>query len=142
MTDTNYKVANMNSREGGFTPLEKKTYSNSLTGFTFLEIMVALAILSVAVIAVFHVVNYHADVAFEHTLSTRMFLLAKEKISELKIDPKNDSGVIPDTDFSYETFAVNINESLKAEGEEILELRAVIRGNGKEIELSELFNKR
>jgi prepilin-type N-terminal cleavage/methylation domain-containing protein len=122
----------------------KIKYKNlhGLNGFTFLEIMVALAIVSVAVIAVFNVVNYHADIAFEHTLTTRMFLLAKEKISELKIDPKNDRGMIPDTEFSYETSAENINSSFKEEGKEILELRAVIRGQGKEIELSELFSKR
>jgi prepilin-type N-terminal cleavage/methylation domain-containing protein len=111
-------------------------------GFTFLEIMVALAIVSIAILAIFNTVTYHADVALDHTLSTRMFLLAKEKISELKINPQNDKGKIPETDFSFTTEVLNLDGTLQQESDEILELRAVISGHGKEIELSEFFKKR
>ncbi len=107
-------------------------------GFTLLEIMIALAIVSTAIITILLTVNYHAGVAYEHTLETRMLLLAKEKIAELEINPENAKGVFPETDFSYETTVKNIEYTQTAESAVIVELKTIVRGNGKEIELSQL----
>jgi prepilin-type N-terminal cleavage/methylation domain-containing protein len=111
---------------------------HSQKGFTFLEVMIALAIVGIAVIAIFNTVNYHADVAYEHTVTTQMFLLAKEKLIEMKINPENKKGNIPETGFSYETTVVSINDSDLEEKQTIIEVKAVIRGQDKEVELSQL----
>jgi prepilin-type N-terminal cleavage/methylation domain-containing protein len=111
-------------------------------GFTLLEIMIALAIVGVAIIAILHTVNYHADVAYEHTITTRMLLLAREKIAEMEINPKNDKGVFPETDFSYETIVTDIKYPQQTEDKRIVELKAIVRGYDKEIELSELVIKK
>jgi prepilin-type N-terminal cleavage/methylation domain-containing protein len=158
----NLQFAICNSRRGGFTPLERKfpfwgrakkyiarpvtknisNEPNFLTGFTLLEIMIALAIVGVAIIAILHTVNYHADVAYEHTITTRMLLMAREKIAEMEINPKNDKGIFPETDFSYETIITDIKDPQQTEYKGIVELKAIVRGHDKEIELSELVIKK
>lgn len=106
-------------------------------GFTLLETMIALLIVATAVITILHTVNYHAEVAYDHTLTTRMLLFAKEKIAEMETAPKNDKGVLPDTDFTYETIVKDIDYDEHQIGNNaITELKAVIRGQGKKIELS------
>ncbi len=122
----NFKFSILNSRRAGFT---------------LLEIMVALAIVSTAVIAIFSTVNYHADVAYDHTLSTRMLLMAKEKIAEMEINPKNQKGVFPDSDFSYEATAKDLPGAVYEGDGGILELKTIVRGHGKEVELSQLVAK-
>jgi prepilin-type N-terminal cleavage/methylation domain-containing protein len=115
------------------------TLNSSKDGFTFLEVMIALAIVGIAVIAIFNTVNYHADIAYEHTITTKMLLLAKEKLAEMEMKPENKKGSIPETDFSYETIVAYINDSDSEEKQSILEVKAVIKGQGKEVELSQLI---
>jgi len=91
-------------------------------GFTLVEIMIAIAIVGVTVIAVFNTVNYHAGIAYEQTVSTRMLLMAKEKISEMEITPQNSKGVIEGTDFTYE----NIVNHTK--NDKIIELKTTVSG--------------
>lgn len=110
----------------------------SQKGFTFLEVMIALAIVGIAVIAIFNTVNYHADVAYDHTITTNMLLLAKGKLAEMEMNPENQKGSIPETDFSYETTVAYINDADSEEKQSILEVKAVIKGQGKEVELSQL----
>ncbi|MCK5139918.1 MAG: prepilin-type N-terminal cleavage/methylation domain-containing protein [Thermodesulfovibrionia bacterium] len=109
---------------------------NCLNGFTLLEIMIALAIVGAVVITVLQTVMYHADVAYEHTVTTRMYLLAKEKITEMELNPNNVKDIIAGTDFTYE----NLVNSTDDEG--ILEIKTVIRGYGKEVFLNELILKK
>jgi prepilin-type N-terminal cleavage/methylation domain-containing protein len=111
-------------------------------GFTFLEIMIAVAIIGVAVIAIFNTVNYHAGIASDHTLDTRMLLLAKEKIAEMELDPKTEKGVFPETDFSYETTVKAFNDAYQLEDKEMLEIKAVVKGLGKEVELNQIITKK
>ncbi len=122
------------------------TFHSRRAGFTLLEIMIALAIVGTALIAILHTVNYHAQVAYENILTTRMLLLAKEKISEMEMSSKNDEGLFPETDFSYETRVRDIKDLqlIKDEAKDagIVELRAIVRGYGKEVELSELVFKK
>lgn len=112
----------------------------SQDGFTFLEVMIALAIAGIAIIAVFNTVNYHADVASEHIIATRMYLAAKEKLVEMEKNPVNQKGSIPDTGFAFETTAENFKDGEDAFMRNIIEVKAIIRGQGKEIELSRLVS--
>ncbi len=114
----------------------------SSSGFTLLEIMIALAIAGIAIIAILQTVNYHAGVAYEHTLYTRMLLMAKEKIGETEIYLQDDKGVFPETDISYETMVREFKDSQQTGDEGIVELKVIIRGHDKEIELSELVTRK
>lgn len=102
--------------------------------------MIALAIVGIAIIAVFNTVNYHADVASEHILTTRMLLAAKEKLAEMEKTPRNEKGSIPETDFTFKTTAERVENVEEEFIGDILELKAVIRGHGREIELSRLVS--
>ena len=105
-------------------------------GFTLVEIMIALVIVGVAVIAVFNTVNYHADVAYDHTVNTRMLLMAREKISEMEVMPQNSKGSIPGTAFTYE------NQVSGTKDEEIIELKTIVSNDNKKVVLRELVLKR
>jgi hypothetical protein len=98
--------------------------------------MIALAIVGAVVITVLQTVTYHADVAYDHTVTTRMYLLAKEKITEMELNPNNAKGIITGTGFTYE------NLSNPTDDEGILEIETVIRGSGKEVFLNKLILKK
>ena len=38
------------------------------TGFTLLEVMIALAIIGIALVVILHTVNYHADIMHENVV--------------------------------------------------------------------------
>jgi hypothetical protein len=71
-----------------------------------------------------------------------MLLMAREKIAEMEINPKNEKGIFPETDFSYETIVTDIKGPQQTEDKGIVELKAIVRGYDKEIELSELVIKK
>ena len=110
--------------------------NRSASGFTLLEIMIALAIIGSTVIVVLHTVNYHADVLYENSLTTRMYQMAKEKMHDLEMAPKKSKGKLDATGFTYE----NIISPSDYPG--IVELKTIVRGHGKEVELRELIIKR
>ncbi len=122
----NFKICNLqfaisNSRRGGFT---------------LLEIMIALAIIGITLTIILHTVNYHADVMYENILTTQMYQLAKEKMNELEMSPKNSKGNLDATGFKYENIVSDIEDSV------IIELKTIVRGHNKEIVLEELVIKR
>ena len=103
-----------------------------LSGFTLLEIMIALAIIGIALTVIIQTVNYHADIMYENTLTTRMFQLAKEKIYEMEMTPQNSGGDIDATGFKYENTITQIEDS------DIIKLKTVVKGYGKQVVLNEL----
>lgn len=110
--------------------------TGSESGFTLLEIMIALAIVGLALVTILYTVNYHADVAYENALLTEMGFLAKEKITEMELNPVESSGKVQGTDFEYSNRVNSIPET------NIIELKTTISGNGREITLSEFIVKR
>ncbi|MBI4654083.1 MAG: hypothetical protein HY752_03720 [Nitrospirae bacterium] len=98
--------------------------------------MIALVIVGITLVVIIHTVNYHADVSFGHNITTRMFLLAREKIADMEINPKNEKGMFYDKDFSYETTVRDTEE------DGIVELKAIVRGYGKEVALNEFAAKK
>jgi len=134
MKDTPFKLSIVNC--------QLSIVNSRRVGFTLLEIMIALAIVGAVVIAILHTVNYHADVAYEQTITTAMLLIAKEKIAEMELQtksdqpmaekPENTEGIVSGTNFTYEN-SVNTTEN-----DGIIELKTIISGDGKKITLSEL----
>ena len=110
----------------------KDIYCKKSVGFTLLEIMIALAIIGIALTVIIQTVNYHANIMYENTLTTRMFQLAKEKIYELEMTPQNSGGDIDATGFEYENTITAIEDS------NIIKLKTVIKGYGRQVVLNEL----
>jgi len=102
-------------------------------GFTLLEIMIALAIIGTALTVIVHTVNYHANVMYENTLTTRMYQLAKERMYDLEAAPQNSSGAIDNTGLSFESTATPVEDT------RLVELRTVVKGHGKQIVLNQLI---
>ncbi|RJR22497.1 MAG: prepilin-type N-terminal cleavage/methylation domain-containing protein [Nitrospiraceae bacterium] len=115
----------MNSSGSG----NKKTIS----GFTLLEIMIALAIIGTALTVIVHTVNYHTNLMYENSLTTRMFQLAKEKMNELETAPRDSSGDIDTSGLSYENTATPVKDT------RFFELRTVVKGHGRQVVLNELI---
>lgn len=110
--------------------------SNSFeSGFTLLEIMIALAIIGIALTTIIYTVNYQAGVSYDNTVTTQMYMLAKEKITEMERNPGNSKGDFPDAGFKY----VNIAEPIP--NTDIIELKTVVTKDNKEVVLSELITK-
>ena len=105
-------------------------------GFTLLEIMIALAIIGTALTIIIHTVNYHANVMYENTLTTRMYQLAKEKMYELETSPRSSKGIIGTTGFTY------INRVTPQEDSDIVSLTTIVIGQGKQVVLNELILKK
>ncbi len=106
-----------------------------LTGFTLLEIMLALAIIGITLVTVLHTVNYHANVSSENIVTTQMVQLAKEKISDMEINRVNSKGPVEGTDFIYENIVSVTDDPGK------IELKTIVKGPGREIILNEFVRK-
>jgi len=94
--------------------------------------MIALAIIGTALTIIVHTVNYHTNIMYENTLTTRMFQVAKEKMNELEMAPQNSSGDISTTGFSYENTVTPIKDT------RLVELRTVVKGDARQVVLNEL----
>jgi prepilin-type N-terminal cleavage/methylation domain-containing protein len=105
------------------------------SGFTLLEIMIALAIIGIALTVIIHTVNYHATIMYENTLTTRMYQLAKEKIHELEESPQNSTGDIP-KGLKYVSTVSPLEDS------NFIVLKILVKGYGREVKLSEIIRKK
>ena len=113
-----------------------RSRSLSGAGFTLLEIMIALAIISMTVTVILHTVNYHSDIMYENTIRTTMLLAAKEKMAELEMDNAASKGVIGTTGIAYE-------KTVSQTGHPgIIEIRATVTGHGKKITLAEMIREK
>lgn len=101
--------------------------------FTLLEIMIVLAIIGITLMTILHTANYHTNLATENTIITQMSQLAKEKLFELEENPSGSEGNFEGNGFTYENIVSETDDPF------IFELKTVVRGQGKEITLSELI---
>ena len=108
----------------------------SLSGFTLLEIMIALAIIGTALTVILHTVNFHAGIMQENINTTNMYQYAKEKMHDLESSSINSKGKIKSTTFTFE------NKAIKPEDSEIIELRTTIYSDDKKVTLKQLVMKK
>ena len=106
------------------------------TGFTLLEVMIALAIIGIALTVILHTVNYHVDVMQENTLTTMMYQTAKEKMYDLKKTLINSKGAVESTELTYENLVFKSNDF------NIIELKTVVRGQNNEVSLNAFVIKK
>ena len=127
MKDIFYEVGRQKDERG-----MKKRIPFMKSGFTLLEIMIALAIIGIALTVIVHTVNYHATIMYENSLITQMYQMAKEKMHQLEKSPQSTKGDIP-TGFKYETTVSPVENS------NLVELKTVVKGQGKEVQLRGLI---
>jgi prepilin-type N-terminal cleavage/methylation domain-containing protein len=106
------------------------------TGFTLLEVMIALAIIGIALTVILHTVNYHVDVMQENTHTTMMYQTAKEKMHDLKKTLIRSKGAVESTGLTYE------NLIFKSKDFNIIELKTIVRGQNNEISLNAFIIKK
>jgi len=107
------------------------------SGFTLLEIMIALAIIGLTLVTVLYTVNYHSKVAYENMVTTQLVQFAKEKINEAEINQVNSKGTVEGTDITYETTV-----SPTEEDPDLVELKTVVKEQEKKIILNELVRNK
>ena len=105
-----------------------------LTGFTLLEIMIALAIIGLTLVTVLHTVNFHSKVSYENIVTTHMVQLAKEKMTGIETNPVNSKGAIEGTELTYETIVSPTDDP------GMIKLKAIVKGEGKEVVLNEIVS--
>ncbi len=69
--------------------LNKKTLLRSSSGFTLLEVMIAVAVLSISLVALFGAQSHSLSLATEAQFNTIAAMLAQEKIAEI------EAGLLP-----------------------------------------------
>jgi general secretion pathway protein I len=106
-------------------------------GFTYIEIMVALAIIAGLLVTVISVMNYHIGLVERQRTATIATLVAKEKLTALKKTKMADRGLLsaPLEGFNFES---SIKDSPYPS---IYEVSVMITNNREEFVLSELVQK-
>lgn len=104
-------------------------------GFTLLEVMVSLAIVSGLLVTLIYTLNYHLGIAEKQTVVTAALCLAKEKIYEMEKKPVDSKGFFnePHSGFSYETRVMD--SSFPG----MMEISVVVRKEKEEVKLSALI---
>ena len=135
------KTAFRNQGPGDWNPYELHHSNRPLkirkrqSGFTLLEVMIALAIIGFTLVVVLHTVNYHAGIMYQNTITTQMYQMAKEKMFELEKSHANAKGSLGPV-YAFENSVTRLEDS------EILELKTTVTGQGKEVSLTERVVKK
>lgn len=98
-------------------------------GFTLLEVLISLAIISGLLVTLIYTVNYHLGILEKQEIITIGTMLARKTLSEMESKPENRKGVFekPYEQYSFETLVQDspypgISEfiiTIKSEKEEI-----------------------
>jgi general secretion pathway protein I len=107
------------------------------TGFTLLEVLISLAIISGLLVTLIYTVNYHLSLVERQETVTVATLLAKDKMSELEKNPEGGRGSFeaPYGSYTYETF---VKDSPYAG---ISEIAVIVKAGGEEVRLNEFVFK-
>lgn len=105
-------------------------------GFTLIEVMVALAIVSGLVVVLITSANYHIDVL--HRQETRLILtsLAKDRLDVLKVTKQSEKGEFQEP-FRWASYHMEMRDSLYPG---VKELVVRVKGRGEEVVISELVS--
>ncbi len=106
-------------------------------GFTLLEVLIALAIVSGLLITVISTLNYHLSLIERHEAITTATLLAKYKLISMERNPVDEKGVFeaPYENYSYETY---IKDSSYPN---IKEITILVKFGKEEVRLNEFVHK-
>lgn len=109
---------------------------NDRNGFTLLEVMISLAMVSVLIITVLYTLKHHLTIAQRHETATVAVMLAVEKLSELRQYPvlreQKGSFAVPYADYRY---TVKVGKSSFAG---ISEITVIVSRDNEEVSLRKL----
>jgi general secretion pathway protein I len=106
----------------------------SLSGFTLLEIMIAVAIIGGLLVSLIYSLNYHLGIASRHEFLTVASLLARDKLAEVERNPASDTGQFPDPYSAYHFETVAKKSSYPG----ILEISVTVSRGDETVTLSDL----
>jgi len=101
-------------------------------GFTFIEIMISLALIGIGIIVIIQSVNLHSEVMRKNMIKTLLYQTARMKLYEAERHMSPSSGVTEDGLY-YKT------ETLKAEDSDYTILRAYVQKENLNAILFEVF---
>lgn len=106
-------------------------------GFTLLEVLISLAIISSLIVTLIYTVNYNLGVLEKQETVTIGTMLARKILSEIENNPENKKGIFekPYEQYSFET----VIQDSPYPG--VSELVVTIKANGEEIKLNEYILK-
>jgi len=106
-------------------------------GFTLLEVLISLAIISGLLVTLIYTVNYHLSLVDRQETVAVATLLAKKKMTDLESKKESGKGAFeePYSRYTYETF---VKDSPYAG---ISEIMVVVRAGGEEVRLNEFVFK-
>ncbi|MEJ2182154.1 MAG: type II secretion system protein [Nitrospirota bacterium] len=107
----------------------------SSRGFTLLEVMIALAIVGGLLVTLLYTLGYHLDVAARQEAATVATMLAKNKLTDFKEDPTEESGSFPEP---FEDFRFRV-QRLASPYPGVLRVKVTVTGRGEEVSLSEFM---
>ena len=106
-------------------------------GFTLLEVLIALAIISSLLVTLIYTLNYHLGIVERHEAVTVATLLAKSKMADLKNSPENSKGTFeqPYENYNYESFVKD------SPYPNISEIIVIVRTGKEEVKMNEFLFK-
>lgn len=108
------------------------------SGFTLLEVMLALAITGGLLITVIYTLNHNLGIAERQESETLAIMLAKGKLAELRKNPAGDSGVFGGAHEGYH-YASAVRDSLYPG---VSEISVTVTGGRNKVTLRELIRSR
>ncbi len=107
------------------------------SGFTLLEVMIALVIVGGLLVTLLYTVTQHLEVAARHELTTKAVLLGRQKLATLEPGTREAEGEFPPPDNNYH-FKVDVTESIFPT---IFELSVTVTVDNEQIVLKELLRE-
>ncbi len=106
-------------------------------GFSFLEVMISLAITGGLLITLIYTLNYNLGIAEKHRTITYCSNLAKQKLYEMEKNPSTTKGQFeaPYSDYFYETSVVNSSFP------SMIEIKVIVNKDKESVTLSKLISK-
>lgn len=113
-------------------------------GFTFMEVMVALALVASLMVTLAYTTNYNLDVAGRHEALTVVTMLARDKMDAVRRNPtfelRKQKGKFPEPFEEYE-YQVIINEASYM-GFPAASLTVEVTGRDETVSLRKIFEKK
>ncbi len=104
-------------------------------GFTLLEVLVSLAIVSAVMTTIIYTVNYHLSLIQRHETITVATMLGKEKILSVSEQQRDKKGSFPEPYQDY-AFEININSS---PFEKVRIVKLSVTKDGERVDLSKFI---
>jgi len=120
---------------------------NPEAGFTFMEVMVALAIVASLMVTLVYTTNYNLDVAGRHEALTVATMLARDKMTAVRRDPRDElrekKGKFPEPfeDFTFEVEVKDRSMPVFGFPVNVTEIDITVTGRGETVYLRKILQQ-